>query len=208
MGFYLYFCSILVGYLILFGVGIVGGLILLLRLQMVYTVTVKHFKICTPYQEKTSHKCTTGRILLRNSHSHVAPDTKCRTRWMACDGRCSNILLMHTAHTYCYAMFMSSDHKWQPQRLHIHMAMCRRVWYSGVSRSPKNSLQLGYTNFSIIVTNIWISVLIFANCCNNSGFSTLKWLSVVDGVTSKNTTIFIATIIRTSNLTQHDRWYW
>ena len=35
MGFYLYFCLILVGYLILFGVEIVSELIILLQLQMV-----------------------------------------------------------------------------------------------------------------------------------------------------------------------------
>jgi len=45
----------------------------------------------------------------------------------------------------------------------------------------------------------------FANGCNNSNFSTLKWLSVVYGVTSKNTIIFKATIMKTSNLTQHDK---
>jgi hypothetical protein len=35
MGFYLYFYLVLVDYLILIGVGIVGGLLLLLRSQMV-----------------------------------------------------------------------------------------------------------------------------------------------------------------------------
>jgi hypothetical protein len=35
MGFYLYFYLVLVGYLILFGAKIVGGLLLLLQLQMV-----------------------------------------------------------------------------------------------------------------------------------------------------------------------------
>jgi hypothetical protein len=35
MGFYLYFCLILVDYLILFGVEIVNELVLLLRLQVV-----------------------------------------------------------------------------------------------------------------------------------------------------------------------------
>jgi hypothetical protein len=81
-----------------------------IKTQSLPPVAVKHFKICTPYQEQTSHKCTTGRILLHNSYSHVAPDTKYRTRWMAWNGRCSNILLVHTGHTYCHAIFMSLDH--------------------------------------------------------------------------------------------------
>jgi hypothetical protein len=45
--------------------------------------------------------------------------TEVRTDWMPCNRRCSNIL--HTAWTYCHAIFTPFDIKENPQRPYIHV---------------------------------------------------------------------------------------
>jgi hypothetical protein len=65
-------------------------------------INAKHYcqtlqNLHTNNKNKPLCKCPHSIILLHSAYPHVAPDIKCRTNWMPCDGRCPNILLTHTA---------------------------------------------------------------------------------------------------------------
>jgi hypothetical protein len=105
--------------------------------------------------------------------------TEFRTNWMPCfDGRCSNIL--HIAHNNYHTIFMSLNLQ-SPQRLQrnpskaIHscgmmtttmmmmMMMCGKLWCSGLRNSPRNSLQMGYTDLCISETCLYAYGYFFLN---------------------------------------------
>ena len=73
MEFYLYFCLVLVDYLILFGVEIVSGLVLLLRLQMVLGSIMRRIVCDVVYREPSSYSFPTYGIADRRFVITVAP---------------------------------------------------------------------------------------------------------------------------------------
>jgi hypothetical protein len=123
--------------------------------NIMLTVTVKHFKICIARSRTNlcvnalmASCCCTIPIPMRPLTRSPGP-TEChvmRDAQTSCS--CTQPRLIATQFS-CFWIINNS-----PQRIYIQMAMCRRLWHSGVSSSPRNSLQMGHSNMWINVTPV------------------------------------------------------
>lgn len=90
-------------------------------------------------------KFTDGIILLHNS-ACTGVAHKFRTEHHAMGG----------AHASCIQPGLRSMEFW------CWMMMCRRLWYAGLGRSARNSLQMGSINLCISRTPVWMPEVIFS----------------------------------------------
>jgi hypothetical protein len=116
----------------------------------------RYCKTLQKLHTKIKNKCTGKQTELPCCKIMPVPMwlTEFRTNQMPRNGRYSNIL--HTSQTYSHTIFRSLDHQRKPSKA-IHSnrkKMCRRLWYSALGSSPKNSWQTGHTNLCINETSV------------------------------------------------------